>query len=178
MKIEDMEFDSLLTALQASKIDMAIAGMTITAKRKESVDFSDPYYEATQAVILKAENTAIRNLDDLKGKKISVQLGTTGNEISKKYTKDEAIVAFNTGFEAVMELKKNRVDCVIIDEQPAQNFVKKNPDLKVVKMNFDPEFYGIAVKKGNPALLSIINATLAELKSSGRYDALVTEYIK
>lgn len=178
LKIEDMEFDSLLTALQADKIDMAIAGMTITEKRKESVDFSSPYYEATQAVILKADNASIAVLDDLKEKKIAVQLGTTGNEVAKKYTKDESIVAFNTGFEAVMELKNGKVDCVIIDEQPAQNFVKKNPDLKVVKMAFDPEFYGIAVKKGNAQLLATINATLAELKSSGAYDAIVSEYIK
>ncbi|WP_020611049.1 basic amino acid ABC transporter substrate-binding protein [Sediminispirochaeta bajacaliforniensis] len=179
LRIEDMEFDSLLTALNADKIDFAIAGMTITDEREKSVDFSDPYYEATQAVIVRKADNPISTKDDLNGKKISVQLGTTGNEIAKEFTDDSNIVAFNTGFEAIMELKNGKVDAMIIDEQPAQNFIRQNSDLEIVSLDFDPEYYGIAVKEGKSSeLLPIINATLKELKANGTYDKLLSEYMK
>lgn len=176
LKIADMEFDTLLTALNAEKVDFVIAGMTITDKRKESIDFSVPYYEATQAVIVQTSNNSISSKEDIKDSKIAVQLGTTGNGVAEEFS--TKITAFNTGFEAIMELKNGKVDMVIIDEQPAKAFLKKNSDLKIINMNFDPEFYGIAVKKGNSEVLKAINDTLADLKSSGKYDELMLEYMK
>ncbi len=176
LEIEDMEFDTLLTALKADKVDFVIAGMTINEKRKASVNFSAPYYEATQAVIVQKSNEDILTIDDVKDKKIAVQLGTTGNGVAEEYSSE--ITAFNTGFEAIMELKNGKVDLVIIDEQPAINFLKKNPELKIVNMPFDAEFYGIAVKKGNEDILKTINETLKEMKADGSYDALMTEYMK
>lgn len=178
LRIEDMEFDTLLTALDAGKVDFTIAGMTITDEREKSVDFSQPYYEATQAVIIRKDNGAIKSKADLDGKKISVQLGTTGNEVAKDFTADSNIVAFNTGFEAVMELKNGKVDLMIIDEQPAQNFIKQNPELTILPMDFDAEYYGIAVKTGNSKLLDIINKTLEEIQTDGTYDKLISEYMK
>ena len=178
LEIEDMEFDTLLTALNADKIDFVIAGMTINPKRAESVNFSEPYYEATQAVIVKKGQNAIKAIDDLKGKKISVQLGTTGNDMASKYTEEGNISAFNTGFEAVMELKNGKVDCLIIDQQPALSFIKKNPDLEILSFDFDPEYYGIAIKKGDEELLASVNKTLERLKSSGKYDELLSQFMK
>ena len=176
--VEDMEFDTLLTALNANKADFVIAGMTINPKRAESVDFSEPYYEATQAVIVKKDQSTISSMDDLKGSKISVQFGTTGNDLASQYTDEGNISAFNTGFEAVMELKNGRVDCLIIDQQPALNFINKNPELEILSFDFEPEFYGIAIKKGNSELLDSVNKTLARLKSSGKYDELLAKYMK
>ncbi|OQY40030.1 MAG: basic amino acid ABC transporter substrate-binding protein [Spirochaetaceae bacterium 4572_7] len=176
LEIKDLEFDTLLTALNAEKVDFVIAGMTITEKRAKSVNFSTPYYEATQAVIVQTSNNDIVTKDDIKNKKIAVQLGTTGNGVADDFSK--SVTAFNTGFEAIMELKNGKVDLIIIDEQPALAFLKKNSDLKIVEMKFEPEFYGIAVKKGNLDTLEIINATLQELKSSGKYDELMSEFMK
>ena len=178
LRIEDMEFDTLLTALNADKIDFVIAGMTINPKRAESVNFSEPYYEATQAVIVKKGQTSINVIDDLKEKKMSVQLGTTGNDMASKYTSEENISAFNTGFEAVMELKNGKVDCLIIDQQPALNFVAKNPELEILSFDFEPEYYGIAIKKENKELLESVNKTLERLKSSGKYDELLSQFMK
>ncbi len=178
LRVEDMEFDTLLTALNAGKVDFTIAGMTITEEREKSVDFSAPYYEATQAVIVQKADNQIGSKDDLTGRTISVQLGTTGNEIAKDFTDDSNIVAFNTGFEAIMELKNGKVDLMIIDEQPARNFVKQNPDLEVLSLSFEPEYYGIAVKEGNSELLAVINKTLEELKADGTYDKLLSEYMR
>ena len=178
LEVEDMEFDTLLTALNANKVDFVIAGMTINPTRAESVDFTEPYYEATQAVIVKKGQSTIKTIDDLKDKKISVQLGTTGNDMASKYTGEGNISAFNTGFEAVMELKNERVDCLIIDQQPALNFVSKNPELEILSFDFDPEYYGIAIKKDNKELLDAANKTLARLKSSGKYDELLSQFMK
>jgi len=178
LKIEDMEFDTLLTALNANKIDFVLAGMTINPKRAESVNFSEPYYEATQAVIVRKDQSAIKTIKDLKGKKISVQLGTTGNDLASKHTAESNISAFNTGFEAVMELKNGKVDCLIIDQQPALNFVSKNPELKILSFNFDPEYYGIAIRKDDKELLNSVNKTLKRLKSSGKYNELFSQFIK
>jgi len=178
LEIEDMEFDTLLTALNANKIDFVIAGMTINPKRAESVNFSEPYYEATQAIVVKKGQSIIKVIDDLKDKKMSVQLGTTGNDMASKYTEEGKISAFNTGFEAVMELKNGKVDCLIIDQQPAMSFVAKNPELEIISFDFDPEYYGIAIKKDNRELLDSVNKTLARLKSSGRYDELLSQFMK
>ena len=178
LEVEDMEFDTLLTALNADKIDFVIAGMTINPKRAESVNFSQPYYEATQAVIVKKGQTAINVIDDLKDKKMSVQLGTTGNDMASKYTSEAKISAFNTGFEAVMELKNSKVDCLIIDQQPALSFVNKNDDLEILSFDFEPEYYGIAIKKDNEELLESVNKTLNRLKTSGKYDELLSKYMK
>lgn len=173
-----MEFDTLLTALNANKIDFVIAGMTINPKRAESINFSEPYYEATQAIVVKKGQSIIKVIDDLKDKKMSVQLGTTGNDMASKYTEEGKISAFNTGFEAVMELKNGKVDCLIIDQQPAMSFVAKNPELEIISFDFDPEYYGIAIKKDNKELLDSVNKTLTRLKSSGKYDELLLQFMK
>ena len=98
--------------------------------------------------------------------------------MASKYTDESNISAFNTGFEAVMELKNGKVDCLIIDQQPAMSFVAKNPDLEILSFDFEPEYYGIAIKKGNQELLASVDKTLARLKSSGKYDELLSQFMK
>ncbi len=93
-------------------------------------------------------------------------------------TYSQQVTAFNTGFEAVMELKNNKVDLVLFDSEPATSFLNKNPQLKMIELDFEPEFYGLAVPKNKTELLSNINSTLKSMKSNGEYDALVTKYMK
>ena len=177
LRIEDMEFDTLLTALNANKVDFVIAGMTITPERAESVNFSQPYYEATQAVIVRKADSVITTYDDLAGKRISCQLGASGNAIASEVTTEDKISAFNSNFEAVLELKNGKVDAMIVDHQPAAAFVAQNDDLTLVSIEFDPELYGIAVKKDNDDLVQSIDATLARIKDSGRYDELIAQFM-
>ena len=176
LKIENMKFDSLIMALNAGKIDFIASGMTITPERQASVDFSTPYYEATQVVITHKSDTSINSVADLQGKNIAVQLGATGDIMAQKYTNN--VAAFNSGFEAIMELKNNKVDLVLFDSQPAANFMQQNPNLKIQSLQFEAEFYGLAVSKQNPQLLKQINTSLANMQADGQYDALITKYMK
>ncbi|MEC4724913.1 basic amino acid ABC transporter substrate-binding protein [Shewanella sp. D64] len=176
LKIENMKFDSLIVALKAGKIDMVTSGMTITPERLASVSFSEPYYEATQVVLVNKDNDNIQSIDDLRGKHIAVQLGSTGDIMAKEYS--QKVTAFNTGFEAVMELKNAKVDLVLFDSEPAANFLNKNPELKIIELDFKPEFYGVAVTKDKTELLNVINTTLSTMKLNGEYDALVNKYMK
>nr|WP_275661470.1 basic amino acid ABC transporter substrate-binding protein [Shewanella sp. Isolate7] len=176
LKVENMKFDSLIVALNAGKIDMIASGMTITPERQASVNFSEPYYEATQVVLVNKQDDSIHSLADLSGKHFALQLGSTADMMAKKYT--QSVTAFNTGFEAIMELKNARVDLVLFDSEPAANYLAKNPDLKLITLDFPPEFYGFAVAKSQPQLLASINQTLATMKQNGQYDALLAKHMK
>ena len=176
LKVENMNFDSLIVALNKGKIDFIASGMTITPERQANVDFSEPYYEATQAVLVKVNNTTISTEADLKEKKIGVQLGSTGDIMAKSLT--PAVTAFNSGFEAVMELNNGKIDAVIFDKEPAQSFLAKNPTLKQVPMTFTTEYYGFAVSKDNPELVATINQSLSKMKANGEYQSLLSKYMK
>jgi len=178
VRIEQLKFDALIPALDAGKIDIAVSGMTITPERARNVEFSEPYYKATQVLVLRSDFQAPTSKDELKGKKIAVQLGTTGNSTAEGLTGAANVVPFTTCFEAVIEVKTKKLDYLILDEQPAQNFVKQNPDLKLVRLDFADEFYGIALKKGQVELRDQINKALAEMRADGTFDRLVNEYIK
>ncbi|MGS0689414.1 basic amino acid ABC transporter substrate-binding protein [Shewanella sp. 30m-9] len=176
LKVENMNFDSLIVALNAGKVDFIASGMTITPERQASVNFSEPYYEATQMVLVNKDNNSINSLDDLKDKHIAVQLGSTGDIMAKGYS--QQVTAFNSGFEAVMELKNAKVDLVLFDSEPAISFLEKNPQLKMVELDFSPEFYGFAVAKDKAELLNSINSSLSIMKQNGGYDALVNKHMK
>ena len=177
--IQDMEFDSLVSSI-GGKIDVAIAGMTVTEERKATVDFSDSYYEAVQSVIV-PKGSAIATADDLKNLKIGVQLGTTGEFIADEI-EGATVSAYNKAVDAVNDLNNGRVDCVIVDKNPAEVFGAQFSDKVDVidgsAFDFEPEYYAIALPKGNTELATKINNALAELKADGTYDALVKQYIE
>lgn len=181
VEVLDMEFDSLCTSV-GSKIDVAIAGMTVDAERLDTVDFSDSYYKAIQNVLVAADNTDITDFDSLSGKKIGVQLGTTGDFIASDDVKDAEVKQYKSFALAVEDLKNGNLDAVIVDQNPAQVFAADNKDsLKLIEaeaFDFSDEYYAIACPKGDTALVSAINAALAELQTSGEFDALVKEYIE
>ena len=179
VQIQDMEFDSLVSSI-GNKIDVAIAGMTVTEERKNMVDFSDPYYEAVQAVVV-PKGAAIATADDLKNLKIGVQLGTTGEFIADEIEGAE-VSAYNKAVDAVNDLNNGRVDCVIIDKNPAEVFGAQFTDkVDVVageNFDFEPENYAIALPKGDAELAGKINAALKKFKEDGTYDNLVKQYIE
>ena len=170
-----MAFDSIIGAVTGGKADMALAGMTVTEDRLENVNFSDTYATATQVIIV-TEDSAVATPDDLEGKKIGVQLGTTG-DIYAGDIKDAEIERYNKGFEAVQALQQNKIDAVIIDGEPAKVFVEENEGLKILDESFTEEEYAIAIAKDNDELLEKVNAALADLKESGKLDEIVAKYI-
>lgn len=177
LEIEDIAFDSIIPELTSGKADFAMAGMTVDETRAKSVDFSDTYAKASQKIIV-TEDSEIAVPDDLKGKIVGVQQGTTGDIYVTDLEADGTTTErFNKGFEAVQALSQGKIDAVVIDEQPAQVFVEQTEGLKVLDESFTEEEYAAAVNKGNTALLDAINAALADLEESGKLDEIVAKYI-
>ena len=178
VKIENMEFASLVSSI-GSKIDIAAAGMTVTDERKESVDFSNPYYEAVQYVLL-PEGSEIATAEDLKNKTIGVQLGTTGDFIAEGYTSN--VAQYNKAVDAVNDLVNGKVDVVIIDKNPAlvfeTKFEGKVKAIEGAQFGFETEEYAIALPKGDTALADAVNGAIDELKADGTFDELVKTYIE
>lgn len=175
IQMESMEFDSLLVALQNGQIDAVIAGMTVTDERKETVDFSIPYYTATQVMIVK-EDSDIASAADMAGKSIAVVQGYTGeicvNDLGYQYE------AFKKGTECVMELVNGKCDVVVIDSATAKKYVADNAGLKIVEdpSAFESEEYAIAVAKGNTELLDKINASIQKMLDDGTISSLAVQY--
>lgn len=174
-EVEDMAFDSIIPAVQSGKADFGAAGMTVDEKRKQSVDFSDPYATATQVIIVKSDSD-IAGPDDLAGKTIGVQLGTTG-DIYASDIEGATVEQYNKGFEAVQALTQNKIDAVVIDGEPAKVFVSQNEGIKILDEALTVEEYAICVKKGNEELVKSINEAIADLKESGKLQEIVDKYI-
>lgn len=178
LKIENMEFDSIIPSLKTGKVDVGIAGMTIKPDRQENVDFTDTYYKATQVMIVR-EDSEIASASDLADKKVGVVLGYTGDTIVSEMNANISIERYKKGIDAVVELKNGKLDAVVIDSAPADAFVAKNEGLKIVTDSnaFEGEEYAMAVEKGNTELLDKLNAELKKLKESGKIDEISQQYI-
>lgn len=176
LDIEDMQFDSIIPAVQSGKADIGIAGMTVREDRLVNVDFSLPYTTSTQVVIV-TNDSAITSPADLEGKTIGVQLGTTGDTFSSEDIENATIERYNKGFEAVQALGQNKIDAVIIDREPAKVFVSENEGLKILDEAYTEEEYAIAIAKDNQELLDQINASLTKLKDSGKLQEIIDKYI-
>ena len=173
--IEDMEFDGIIGAVTAGKVDMGLAGMTVTEDRLENVNFSDTYAHASQVVIV-TNDSEIATVDDLANKTVGVQLGTTG-DIYAEDIEGVTLERYNKGFEAVQSLLTGKIDAVIIDEQPAKAFVSQNEGIKILEEKFTDKDYAAAIAKDNTELVEAVNKALASLKSSGKLDEIVAKYI-
>lgn len=178
LDIRDVEFGSIIAGVQSGKFDMGMAGMTVTDERKQSVDFSDTYAIGIQSVIVK-EDSDIQSVDDISSaNKIGVQQDTTGDIYSTDDYGEDSVTRFKAGTDAVQALVSGKVDCVIIDNEPAKSYVAANSGLKILDTSYAEEEYAICVKKGNDELLGKINDALKELKEDGTIDTIVAKYIK
>ncbi|MBR1969413.1 MAG: transporter substrate-binding domain-containing protein [Clostridia bacterium] len=182
LEIVDTAFDSIIPAIVAGKYDIGMAGMTVTDERLEEVNFSDSYATGVQVVIVK-EDSEITTVDDLTGDKnytIGVQTGTTGDLYSTWDIEDAGlgtVSRFNKGADAVEALKIGKVDCVIIDNEPAKAFVADAEGLKILDTAYAEEQYAIAISKDNTELLEKINTALKELTADGTIQTIVDKYI-
>ncbi len=181
-EVADMEFDAIISAVNAGKADFGLAGMTVTEERLLSVDFSDSYATGVQVVIVREDST-ITSVDDLFAEgamhTIGVQLTTTGDLYTTWDLEDAGLAVINrypNGNEAVMALKAGKVDCVVIDNEPAKAYVAANEGLKILPTEYVTENYAACFKKGNP-LLAEFNAALQELIADGTIPAIIEKYI-
>ena len=181
--VDDMGFTAALEAVQNGRSDIAMAGITVNEDRLANMDFTDSYATGVQVVIIKADSPAVQSIDDLASAAlIGTQEGTTGY-IYCSYPPEEGgygedhVVAYETGAVAVQALLAGQVDCVVIDNQPAQEYVKANPGLEILDTEFAVEDYAIAVKKGNTQLLEQVNKALGELIADGSVQKVVDKYI-
>lgn len=176
LQIDDMDFDAALLAVQQGKSDMVMAGVTVTDERQNVMDFTDSYATGIQSIIVK-EDSDIASVDDLAGKKIGTQRGTTGYLYCSDDFGDENVVAYDDGLTAVQMLNNGQVDCVVIDNAPAKEFIAANPGLKLLDTAYVDESYAIGIGKGNTELKDAINTALEELKADGTLQAIVDKYI-
>lgn len=174
---QDMSFDSVIGAAQTGKTDIAMSGITITEDRKNMVDFTIPYTSTAQSIIVVAGGE-ISAKADLEGKKIGVQINTTGDTQVTEEFGDDAVDRFQNGALAVESLKNGKVDCVVIDDEVAKALVDANEGLEIIADAYSIEEYAIALKKGNTELLDKINAALEQLLEDGTIDTIMDKYIE
>ena len=173
--VDDMDFDAALLAVQQSKSDIVMAGVTVTEDRQLIMNFSDSYATGVQVVIVKEGSDV--TLDNLGEKMIGTQRGTTGYIYTSGDYGDDHVTAYDNGASAVQALLNGQVDCVVIDSAPAEAFVAANAGLTILDTEYVTESYAIGVNKDNTALLDAINQALAELTADGTVQAIVDKYI-
>lgn len=181
--IENVDFDSIIVGVQQGKYDFAMAGLTVTEDRKEQVDFTETYATGKQVIIVK-NDSKITTADDLfadgANHKIGVQLATTGDLYCTWDIEDEGlgkVERYNKGADAIMALQSGKVDCVVIDNEPAKVFVDQNEGLKILETEYIIEDYAAAVGKDNPELMEDINNALKELIADGSVQKIIDKYI-
>ena len=181
LEIVDMEFDTIITAVNAGSVDFGMAGMTVTEDRLKEVDFTVSYAKGVQAIIVK-EDSPITSDSDLFAEgatwKAGVQQGTTGDTYASDDLGEDRVTRYNNGNNAVLALLGGSVDCVIIDNEPAKALVAANEGLKILETPYADEDYAICVKKGNTELLEQINNAIVELIGDGTIDSIIAKYIK
>ena len=175
LQVDDMEFDAALLSVQQGMADIVMAGVTVTDERKAVMDFSDSYATGIQSIIV-PNDSDIASPDDLSGKKIGTQRGTTGYIYCSDDFGEDSVVAYDNGLTAVQALNNGQVDAVVIDNAPAKEYVAANPGLKVLDTSYAEEDYAIGMAKGSP-LEDAINNALKELKEDGTLQSIVDKYI-
>ena len=176
LEINDMDFDPAIAAAQTGQADIVMEGLTVTDDRKEKINFTDSYATGVQVVIV-PEDSDIQSVDDLEGKLIGVQQGTTGDLYCSDDYGEENVQKFTSGPVAVEALKNGQIDCVVIDNEPAKSYVSQNEGLKILDTEYITEEYAIGISKDNPELLEQINAALQELKDDGTIQSIIDKYI-
>jgi len=168
--IKNMEFDSALLAVQQGKVDFVAAGLSVTEERKAEMDFTIEYAISKQVIVVNKSNTTIKSGSDLTGDvKIGVQQGTTADYYCQDELESE-LATYTKLLQASLDLKNNKIDCIIMDSLPAEELVKANAELKILDGELFTDKYAIAVKKGNTELLNEINKTLQKLLDDGKID--------
>jgi polar amino acid transport system substrate-binding protein len=174
VQIVNTAWDGLIPGLLTGNYDCIVSAMTITEERLKAVAFSDPYFSAGQVIVTRAEDTSIQTVEDLEGKHISVQIGTTG-DLAASDIPGATVKRFNLAPDAIQEVRNGSVPACIIDLAVAAEIAKEYADIKFGEP-FTMEYYGIAIRKNNTELIKKINRGLAAVKASGEYDKIYADW--
>lgn len=177
IEFRNIPFDNLFNSLDQRQINVIISAVTITEERENKYDFSEPYLNAGQVIITKKGNTTIRQVSDLKGKKISTQTGTTNEQEAVKHTADKLVIRYSNFVQATQALVNGEVDALFTDLPNAKGIISKYPDLQVVGEPFTKEYYGIVFLKGDPSVTQI-NEALDSLRKKGVLAELEKKWLK
>lgn len=180
VRMHNQSFDTLIEGLETNKIDAAISGMTITPTRQEKVDFSEPYYNAAQVIVVKESTPGYETIEDIIGKRVGVQLGTTGALMAEGVMGEEnpdlkQLRKYNMVFS---DLKLGRTDAVVVDLPVAQAYLKQVDGLRISSPPMSEEQYGIVIKKGNKELLDKMNTGLIKIRESGEYEQIMKKWFE
>ena len=175
--VKDVAFDSIITEVKSGKSDIGAAGISYTDERAKQVDFSEDYTISKQVVIVKYASR-INTLEDLNDKRIAVQLGSIADTYVSESYSDNKIIRHKKYLAAIEDLKDNKVDCVVMDELPAQAILNENQNLRILDEPLATDSYGIIVDKGNTELLNAINIVINRLKSEGKIEEFTMKHIK
>ena len=175
--VKDVAFDSIITEVQSGKSDIGAAGISYTEERARSVDFSINYTDSKQVVVVR-KNSSIQTIDNIKGKKIAVQLGSIADMFVSDEYSDSVIVRQKKYLAAIQDLKDGKVDCVVMDELPAKSILLENNDLKILDDAVSEDAYGIIVDKGNKELLDVINIVINKLKAEGKINEFIMKHLE
>ncbi len=166
--IKDIAFDSIIPEINSGKADLGAAGMSITSERLEEVDFTIEYATSKQVIVVKKDNTTIKNPEDINGKKVAVQLGTVADLVLTDDYPDCTLIQQKKYLAAAEDVKSGKADCIVMDALPAEELVKANPELIILEKELFIDKYGMAVRKGNTELLEQVNEVLQKLMDEGK----------
>ncbi|MBU5436999.1 ABC transporter substrate-binding protein [Tissierella sp. MSJ-40] len=168
--IKDIAFDSIIPEINSDKADLGAAGMSITSERLEEVDFTIKYATSKQVVVVKKDNTTIKNPEDINGKKVAVQLGTVADLVLTEDYPDCTLIQQKKYLAAAEDVKSGKADCIVMDALPAEELVKANPELVILEKELFTDKYGMAMRKGNTELLEQVNEVLQKLMDEGKIE--------
>lgn len=177
LEVIDMDFDAIVTAIQSGQGDIGVAGMTNTEERRKSIDFSVDYVSTTQMIIVQ-EGSAIKTADDLAGKTIGVQMGTTGDLFATDMIDDASMMRFKTGPDAGLALQNGQIEAIVIDAMPAAQIAAAGSGLVVLEEPLTEEQYAIAIAKENTDLKEVVDKVLQKLLADGTIDALIAKHLE
>ncbi len=181
LQIENISFEELFTQLESGEIEMAISCITATDDRSEKVDFSNPYYEASQVVLVRKDDDRFKSVTKKEElgqiETIAVQSSTTCSQIADQYASDSKIIKLPSSTAVIEKLINGSVDAIILDKEPAKIFIANNENIETLPIKFASEYYSVAVAKGNDKLLEDINKAINEVVRSGYYNSLIEHYI-
>jgi len=171
-------WDDIFTNLNAKQYDMIVSSVTILPERLKDMSFSDPYFNAGQTMIVTKTNTSIKSPQDLVGKKVGLQKGTTSEPVVITYAGEDAIVDYNDYGPAPQDLRDGKIDVIVIDYPAGLGIIGSNEDLKMVGDPFTQEFYGVAIRKEDTALISFVNKTIRTMKQDGSLKTIEDKWFK
>ncbi|ADL11821.1 basic amino acid ABC transporter substrate-binding protein [Acetohalobium arabaticum] len=178
VEFKDTAFDGLIPSLKSKKFDVIVSAMTITDKRAEAVDFSEPYFNAGQVIAVKEGSTDIQGPEDLAGKVVGVQLGTTGDLEASEMEDIKQVKRYEKITQAFIELRNGRIDAVVNDLPVTAAYIMDNPDVEIIGKPFTEENYGIAMRPKDDELEQKINETIEKLRENGTYDEIYNKWFK